>query len=295
MILITGATGNVGRQAALGLANSGKRVRALVRDPRKAGLLLHRRIETRHGDFDDVESLVGAFQGVDAALLLVPFGRHQERWTQNLVEAARAGGVPRVVFLSVLGAGHAEARIAAWAEACEKIVADGGFSTTHLRPAMYAQSLLIAAADAASGSLDVPLGRSPIAYVDADDVAEAVQTVLTTDGHDGAVYRLTGPEAVAPEDVAQRLSVVLGRRVQYHDLPPDQAAELFCDAGLARADAEAYVELLQEHFGSGCAAEVHPDLERLLGRPPEGLDTVLVRQRKVLQEHATRGLRRGTV
>ncbi|CCH31490.1 NAD(P)H-binding protein [Actinosynnema sp. NPDC047251] len=212
-VLVTGATGTVGRPLVHHLLAAGHRVRALTRDPARAALPAG--VEVVRGDTTDTGSLHAAFAGVTAAHL-INFG-HTYRPLANgpeIVAAAEAAGVRRVTLLG------------GWAEgSLEPAVRAGGLEWTHLRPGEFMANTL---ADwgpvlRAGDTISEPYADRPTTPVHEADIAAVAFTALTEDGHHGRTYALTGPEVVTPRTKLELLGRATGRDLTFDELTPDQA------------------------------------------------------------------------
>ncbi|WP_374473123.1 SDR family oxidoreductase [Phenylobacterium sp.] len=219
-ILVTGATGRVGRHVVQQLVSRGADVRVLVRDPTKAGF--GPSVQVAQGDLLDLESLRAAFAGVRTLFLLNAVAA--DEFTQALIvlNVAREAGVERVVYLSVI---HAEGWVNvphfAVKSGAERMIAGMGFSATILRPAYFIDNeLMIADAIFDYGVYPMPIGGKGVAMVDARDIAEvaALELIRRNDAPGKLpleVVNLVGPETLTGEAVAAIWSDVLGRPVAY--------------------------------------------------------------------------------
>lgn len=213
-VLVTGATGNVGRPIVAGLHEAGVPVRAAVQPGREAAGLPDG-VEVVPFDFRDPATWDAAFDGVERMFLLRPPDISDVR--RDLVPAVeRAGGrgLRHVVFLSLQGAERIKvvphAKVESW-------LRSSGLAWTFVRPSFFMQNLSTThRADVVAGRLSVPAGRGRTAFVDALDVAAvAVEALRNPQDHAGRAWTPTGPEALGYDEVASRLSVVLGRPVVY--------------------------------------------------------------------------------
>ncbi len=274
MILITAATGQVGAQAARGLARAGADVRALVRDPAVAGGLAGAEIVV--GSFDDDASLWRALQGVDALLLAGRDGPESVAQHERVLAHAEKAGVAHVVRLSAIGA-RAGSPIALMREheQVDARVRAGSAAWTLLRPHLYMQNLLRAtAAVRETGMLTAPLGDLRIPLVDTRDVGAAAAAVLLAPAtHSGRTYALTGPEAVGYAEVAAAIGHVAGRVVRYVPAAPDDLEADLRAAGVPGWRAFDLAHIAAAYGPGECA--VAPDLPHLLGRPAGSLAAFL--------------------
>jgi uncharacterized protein YbjT (DUF2867 family) len=273
MILIVGATGTVGSEVVRQLAARRVPVRALVRTPEKAAAVAGPSVAPVIGDLARPRTLDQALDGVTRALLLSPLDPEQARLQGNFVEAARRAGPVHVVKLSGLGtATDSEVRSGRLHAETERQLEDSGLPFTHLRPLYFMQNLLGLAGEVAeTGALRAPMGTARIAMVDARDVALAAAATLTSPGHAGRAYTLTGPAALSFADVAAALSAPTGRSVVYRDQPPADREARLAASGMSPW----LVELRMEFWrllSRGGAATVTDAVRVLTGGPPRSID-----------------------
>lgn len=219
-ILVTGATGRVGRQVVHQLANRGADVRALVRDPSKADFPAS--VNVVQGDMLDIESLRRAFVGVRTLFLLNAVAG--DEFTQALLalNVARESGVERVVYLSVM---HAERFVNvphfAVKSGAERMIEQMGFSATILRPAYFMDNEhMVKDAIVNHGVYPMPIGSKGVAMVDTRDIAEvAAIELIRRDAAPGKLpietINLVGPDTLTGPELASIWSETLGRPVAY--------------------------------------------------------------------------------
>jgi uncharacterized protein YbjT (DUF2867 family) len=268
-VLVTGATGSVGRHVVAALQRRGVAVRALVRDPARAAELLGPDVELARGDFADPPSLRAALAGVERAYLACGNHPAQAEWETAFVDAAAAAGVRRIVKLSALDAQIGSP--VAFADAhgrIERHLRASGVGHVLLKPAFNMANLL-AAADGIhqAGAVFLPAAGAKVAMVDPRDVAEVAAVALTTDGHEGRAYELTGPAAVSFDEVAAALSDVLGRPVGFVAVPDEAAVGQLVGAGAPEwfaTNVVAQFALLRR----GTQADVRDVVRVLTGREP---------------------------
>lgn len=270
MILITGASGTIGGHVLRLLAEAGRPVRAMTREP--ARLAAPAGVEVVAGDFTDETSLTTAFTGVTSAFLLSAPGPGVAGHDLAAVAAARATGVSRLVKLSAIGTGEDSAlRTAGWHLPGERALRDSGLAWTVLRPSTFASNTL-SWADAVRAGQPVPnpSGDGEQGVVDPRDVAAVAAAVLTADvnsgGHDGRTYTLTGPELISVPGQVAVLAELLGRPVPVANLTDAEYRELLTGYGLP----EEFVSgaLTGTAFvRAGGNAVVTGDVPAVLGRP----------------------------
>lgn len=270
MILVTGATGKVGSELVKQLSQTGARVRALVRDRERAESLARAsNVELAEGDFNDPNSLRDAMKGAERLFLLSAPSREMAEQETAAVEAAKASGVKQIVKLSVIGASaSAPFRLGRIHGEVEERIEASGITHTFLRPNGFMQNFLMAApAVAAQGALFGPDGTTRVSYIDVRDIAAVAAKTLTEDGHEGASYTLTGPEALSCRDVASRLSSTIGKEVNFVEVSLDAVREFMLGAGAGEWTADAVVEIYK-FYGEGEASEVTKAVEEVAGKRP---------------------------
>lgn len=272
-MLVTGATGNVGRAVVAALCRERIGVRAGVRDPAGATHALPGDVEVVHLDFDQPPTFRPALSGARGLLLVRPPAIARVGPTLHaLIDAAGDAGVNHAVFVSVAGAGtnrivphhrverHLRASTLAW---------------TIVRPGFFAQNLGDAYREDVRDDdrLFVPAADGAVAFVDVRDVGDLAATVFREPSrHAGAAYTVTGPRAVTFAQLAQVLTVALDRPIRYEPATTVGYVRHLRSRGLPAA--RIAVQLLL-HLGlrRGGAAVVDPTLPRLLGRPARTIET----------------------
>ncbi len=268
MILITGATGNNGQELVRQLTALGERVRAFVRTLATAQHLAGPNIELAAGDFDHPESLDTALHGVERMFLLTPVAEHGARWQRTAIEAAQRAGVKHLVKFSGMGAdARADAELLRLHGETDDMLRTSGVPFTIVRPNSFHQNML-ASADTikTQGVFYWPLKHAAQSTVDIRDIGAVAAAIFTSSGHEGKTYVLTGPEALTFHQVAEKLSLVLGRQIRYVDVPLSAAADEMRKSGMPEWNVRAVSDLLR-YFASGAAATVTDTIPRLLGRP----------------------------
>ncbi|WP_328874512.1 NAD(P)H-binding protein [Streptomyces sp. NBC_00287] len=267
MILLTGATGNVGGLVARRLRGTTP-LRLLTRRPDRAADLTGPQVEVASGDFDDPASLRRALTGVTSALLVTahPLTHAHD---EHFLAAARASGVRHVVKLSALAVTDPDATdlITSWQRENEQLLGDSGLLWTLLRPrAFMSNTLGWAISVRAEGVVRAAGGTAVNATVDPRDIADvAALTLLAPDAHAGRAYALTGPEALSAVDQTKILGELLERPLHFEELSEVEALRRLrarYPAPIAEALAES-----SARGRAGTKAEVDPTVARLLDRP----------------------------
>lgn len=219
-ILVTGATGQIGRQVVQQLVRRGADVRALVRDPAKAGF--PSAVTVVQGDLLDPDALRGAFDGVSTLFLLnavVP-----DEFTQALLalNLAREAGIERLVYLSVIHSDlYANVPHFAGKYGVERAIEQLGFGATILRPAYFMENdLTVKDVVLGYGVYPMPIGARGLAMIATDDIAEiaAIELVRREQAGDALPserFNLVGPDILSGTGVAAIWSEVLGRPIAY--------------------------------------------------------------------------------
>ena len=264
MILVLGATGTIGGEVARQLIAAGKRPRLLVRNPEKARAFTDTADVVR-GDLDDVASLRAAMHGVDK-VFMISTGTNAVALEANVVDAAVAEGVKHVVKLSVISAESPSITFARWHSAAEQKLKASGLAWTMLRPGNFMTNALgWAPTVKADGNIYQPTGTGTWAAIDPADIGAVAVRALTSAGHEGKEYTLTGPEAFDGAGYAAILTRVLGKTVTFVDVPPDAARQGMLGAGMPADYVEALLDLLAA-MKAGYTGTVTDTVQQLLGR-----------------------------
>ncbi|KWT62805.1 nucleoside-diphosphate sugar epimerase [Streptomyces albus subsp. albus] len=266
MIVVTGATGNIGRSLVDHLLAEGAAVRALTRDPERAGLPAE--AETVRADLTDPASLGPALNGADALFLNLAAGGGDA--ARAVVDAAVKAGVRRIVLNSSIAVseGPQDNFLARMHGAVEDAVRASGLEWTFVRGGAYAANALQWAEEIREGGVvRDPHPGAATSPVHEDDLAAVAGAALldTTGAHAGQAYVVTGPASLTREDQVAIIGRVVGRPTRVEMIPEEQAAEERATAGVPK-------ELLLQLFrlfatAVGTTAPVTDTVERVTGRP----------------------------
>jgi NAD(P)H dehydrogenase (quinone) len=283
-VIVTGAAGHIGRLVAEHLLERFEpgHVVLVTRRPDALPELRARGADVRYGDFDDPASLRDAFAGADRMLLISTdaIGR-RIRQHRAAIDAAVTAGVGHVVFTSIVNpvAGNATGATAWEPGYTEELLRRSGLSFTVLRFGSFAELQLPAAATAVqNGRLITNGGDGRIVPVSRRDCAEAAAITLTTEGHAGRTYEITGPEALSPRELAALYAEVSGQPVQLLLLNDTMLLSVLVGIGTPMPNAwriTAFGRAVREGYFN----VVDPAFEHLTGHPPLPLRDVLVAQR----------------
>jgi NAD(P)H dehydrogenase (quinone) len=269
MILLTGATGRVGYRVLEALADAGADTTAMVRVEAKAADLPGAPAHVV-ASFDDPPP-AEVLRGFDRVFLLSPSGEEQAVLETVFIDAlVAAGHRPHIVKIAADGFADPDCEVRfmrSHRDVASHLDATG-LPVTYLAPSLYMENLLAAAGTIREdGMITAPAGHGRVGFVAATDVAAVAAKILTSGGHDGATYVLTGPEALGYADVAARISAVFAREVDYKSQPAEQLRKLLLASGLSRWNADGTVELF-EWIRHGGAATVTDDVRKVTGVDP---------------------------
>ncbi|KQX69481.1 SDR family oxidoreductase [Streptomyces sp. Root1310] len=280
MIIVTGATGKLGRRTVDRLLERlpADRVGVSVRDPRKARDLAERGVRVRRGSFDDPASLLHAFEGAEQ-LLLVSLDRTGEECVTGhraAIDAAVKAGAGRILYTSQMGAAH-DSRFQACRDHArtEDLLRATGLPWTALRNGFYAASALqFLEVARRTGDIALP-ADGPVAWTGHDDLAEATAAILTDEGRfEGPTPPLTGPAALDFDAIAETAAKATGRPFTRTVLLDDA----FREQALAHGAPAPIADLMLSIFAAARNGEftaVDPTLAELIGREPATFRSVL--------------------
>lgn len=264
MIVVTGATGNIGRPLTRVLAEAGQQVTAVSRHP----AVVPDGVEHVVADLAEPAGLEPVLAGAKALFLLLSGDLHAAGANPaDVVGRAVAAGVGRIVLLSTLGVvtrPSGTTRVAM--RELEDVVRESGADWAVLRPGGFASNALWWAESVRTRRVvAAPFGDTGVPVLDPADIADVAAACLVDDRHTGGVYELTGPEVITPRGQAAAIGAALGSPVRFHELTRDEAK-----AGMARSMPAELADDTLDILGSPSPAEVlvRPDVERVLGRAP---------------------------
>jgi NAD(P)H dehydrogenase (quinone) len=284
-VIVTGASGHLGRLVAEDLVERipADDVVLVTRHPDALRDMAEAGVTVRYGDFDEPDSLPAAFAGGERMLLIstLAVGRRTAQH-RAAIEAAAAAGVSHLVYTSFPNPGptHPVGPVATEHGETEEILKQSGLDWTVLRNATYAELQVMPGALAvAGGKLYTNAGDGLLVPVSRDDCAAAAAAVLTSDGHSGMTYDITGPEALNQVQLANLLSEVSGRHVELIPI-----GDRMLSWGLTRNGAPKPVARAIVAFGKaireGYYDVVDPAVvSQLTGREPRSLRDVLIANR----------------
>jgi uncharacterized protein YbjT (DUF2867 family) len=275
MILVSGATGNVGGEIVRALAARGAHFRAMVRSDNDAKAFAgNPGIEPVVADFDDEASLARALTGVERAFLLTPSTAEAEDRQRGFVDVAAATGVRHIVKQSQLHANaESPVRFLRYHALVEDAIRASGMDWTFLRPNLFMQGLLMFAPPIATEHcFEVAAGNARVSAVDVRDIAAAATVALTEPGHVGKIYDLTGPSALTHAEMAAELARALGHPVEFVDLGERAMRDALRAHGMPDWMAEGLVEDYA-HYRRDEASGIADGVQAATGNAPGAFAT----------------------
>ncbi|KIC95467.1 SDR family oxidoreductase [Flavihumibacter solisilvae] len=283
MILVTGANGGLGAATinALIKKSSSLQIAGLVRDRSKAAELIEKGIDVRTGDYDDFDSLVAAFKGIEKLVLVSAPALSDLRLKResNAILAAKEAGVKHIIFTGIQNRKDRKyiiPFITDVSDEVEKLLIESGMNYTIVENSIYADSIpLFTGETFEDNNIIFTAGNGRFAFVTRSDLGEGIATLLLQDGHENKKYTLSNSESWSFTDISAIISNISGRSISYrniskeeyinhqvskHNLPPF-VAEFLANWGIAAQEGE--------------FAETDNMLEQLLGRKPTGLEEFL--------------------
>jgi uncharacterized protein YbjT (DUF2867 family) len=266
MLLVTGASGNVGREIVGQLASAGQPVKGLVHSQQSADSLPDG-VEPVIGDLGRPETFAAALSGVTAIHLLAGYDN-----LDALLAAAREAGVRRIVLQSSSSApsGDLDNAVARYHVLTERAIRASALEWTFLQPNTFMTNTLDWRDQLAAGdTVRAAFGDVAVSTIDPADIAAVSIQALTTEDHVGHSYRLSGPQALRPGERVEILGRVLQRPLRFEPLSDEQAR-----VEMTAAMPAEYVDAFFSFFVAGTIDEttVHPTVAELLGRPPRSFE-----------------------
>ena len=270
MILVTGASGLSGSAIIRDFARHHYPVRALVRSREKARALeTLPTVELVEGDMLRPETLADALSGVDRVLLISSADQHMVETQCTFIDAAKKANVRHIVKFSGLNSAldspflftrmHAE---------IERYLESSGLTWTHLRPGQFMQVYLREVPTiVAENAFFLPLEDAKLAPVDIEDIAKAAFVLLNTPGREGKIYEMTGPEALSMTEIAEQISLAIGKTVRYVNISQAERRRALLVAGVPPYLADV-LDVQASERRLGTEAIVHPETHAALGIRP---------------------------
>lgn len=270
MILVTGATGLSGSAVIREFVRQKYPVRALVRSRAKAHALEELpTVEVVEGDMLQPETLGQALDGIDRVLMISSADQQLLETQCAFIDASKKAGIRHIVKFSGLNSTldspflfsrmHAE---------IERYLEDSGIAWTHLRPGQFMQVYLREVPTIVTESaFFLPLENAKLAPVDIEDIAKAAFALLCTEGHEGKIYDMTGPQALTMTEVAEQISLATGKTIRYINITQAEKKRALLAAGVPAYFADA-LDAQGSERRKGAEATVHLETHQALGIRP---------------------------
>ncbi|WP_293946206.1 MULTISPECIES: SDR family oxidoreductase [unclassified Sphingobacterium] len=285
MILVTGATGNLGKATIDSLLNKGipaSNIAALVRDESKSNELKPKGIQVRYGDYQNFESLTAAFKDVDKLLLISSSSEIAHRFEQhkNVINAAKENGVGHIIYTSFemqdLRRSIMAGDVQYHAETSDYLK-QLAVPYTLMANTMYADIIpMLSGNNILDKGVSIPAGNGKVPFLPIKEMAEALAVVLTTDGHEDKEYVIAADTAFSFAEIAELISDILGKRVAYNQPQLDVYLARLVQNGFSEDDS-AYLARYSEAIARGEFDTNKSDVKQLLGRSPMSLKDFLIR------------------
>jgi uncharacterized protein YbjT (DUF2867 family) len=288
MILVTGASGTVGRPVLDAVIKTGKPVKAMYRsavDARSAPA----GVAIAIADFADKASLAKALQGIDAIYLVCSPIPQLVELEGNVIDACKQAGVGYVALNSALGAGDYPKSFPSWHRQVEDKLKASGLQYAIFRPNSFMQNIgtYYAPSIRAQGAFYAAMGDARLSLIDVRDIAELVAKALANPAaFAGKTIELNGPEAYSYTQIAAKISRVSARPVQFVNIPEEAQRKAMLDLGMPDWQVNALLELQQYYTVAGKGADITPPIKDFLGRAPITLDQYLNENKDIFRSQA---------
>ena len=286
MILITGASGSVGKVVLQEACRRESSVRAMYRSKEEAAKAPSG-CETVLADYSVKQSLRNALNGVTSVYVVCSPIPQLVELESNMLDACKEAGVKHVVLNSALGAGDYAKSFPCWHRKVEDKLKATGMSYTIMRPNGFLQNIVAynASSIRAQGAFYVAMGDAKVSYLDVGDIAVVAVRALAGGAHAGKTYELNGPEAISNQELAKRISKAAGRTVNYVDIPESAQREAMLGLGMPEWQVTALLEL-QQYYKQGGGAKTDGLLKTLIERAPVTLDQYLTVNAREFRDQA---------
>lgn len=271
MIAVTGATGHLGRLVVSTLLSKSvdpETIVAAVRRPAAAADFAEQGVKVREANYNDPATLLAALEDVDRLLLISSneVGRRVDQH-RNVIGAAASAGVDLIAYTSAPKAHTTPMKLAADHKATEEMIRASGLSFVLLRNSWYTENYTDQLPQyLKNGIILGAAGDGRISAAPRSDYAAAAVAVLTTEGHEGAIYELGGDDAFTMNDLAEEITRQSDVQIAYRNLPPEEYAEALASFGMSEAAAAIYADA-DAAVSNGALYVDSRDLSRLIGRP----------------------------
>jgi len=286
MILITGASGSVGKAVLQEAIRKEPKVRAMYRSKGEAAKAPSG-CEAVLADYSDKQSLRKALDGVTSVFVVCSPIPQLVELECNMLDACEETRVKHVVLNSALGAGDCGKSFPSWHRKVEGNLKATALNYTILRPNGFLQNIVTYNAPSirTQGAFYAAMGDAKVSYLDVGDIAVVAVKALAGGVHAGKTYELNGPEAISNQELAKRISKAAGRTVNYVDIPESAQREAMLGLGMPEWQVTALLEL-QQYYKQGGGAKTDGLLKTLIEREPVTLDQYLTANAREFRDQA---------
>ena len=267
---VTAANGTTTSKVVHLLAQKGVEVKAAVHSPQKAESLKQPHVEVVAFDYTGPDTFKTVLEGVDKIFMFTPFVPNAVELTKQFIDQAKAVGIQHIVKLSSMDADK-EPMIEAKKQdyEVENYLKNSGITYTFLRCNHFMDNYIkrYAYTIKTQGKFYIPNGDAKVSFIATSDIAAVAVAVLTESGHENKTYTLTGKEALSNYQVAQIMSEVLGKPVEYVDIPEEEARKSLLRSGAPEGGIDLMMEVLTL-IKEGPFARTTDDVEEILHREP---------------------------
>ncbi|RYF19526.1 MAG: SDR family oxidoreductase [Flavobacteriales bacterium] len=281
MILVTGATGNLGKSVIENLLNQvpASKIVALIRNANKAKYFEDKGVKVRIGDYTDKTSLITAMQGVTKLFMISIESENSFFDHKNVIDIAKDAGVKQIYYTGgALNKNVNQSILGPLVDSyitTEKYIIKSGLTYTIFQNGLYAETIpFFIGYDAVNAGISFPAGEGKATFAKRTEMAEAFANVLASEGHDNKIYLITGFSIYSFKDIAQMLSELSGKPVSYVSPDPNEYEAKLREYGVTENDI--YFSSLLAAITKNQEYDINgSDLEQLLGRKPTDLKTYL--------------------
>jgi uncharacterized protein YbjT (DUF2867 family) len=279
-ILVTGATGNLGRNVVEAVRRKGFRVKAASRHPENAPSAEN--VEAVRMDYNNPSTLDAALSDVKGVFLVAPPMDPEAPAKLNpVIEKAKATGAEHIVFNSALGVDQSER---APLRIVELALIGSGVNYTILRPNFFMENFsggFVSPTIKVQGGIFLAAGDGKTSFISTKDIAEVAATAFAEQLH-GKEYNLTGPDALDHAEVARIISKAIGKKIAYHSLPEEAMLQGARDMGMPEGAVQ-YLRVLYAAVRAGYAAAVTDDVKLVTARGPTSFEAFVKMNRQCWQ------------
>jgi len=276
MILVIGGTGTIGSEVVKKIAGAGLKARVLVRNAVKAETVQKLGLETALGDVSKIETIEAALRGVDSLFLLTRAHLQMAKIESAIMDAAKKAGVKRIVLFSGMGVSLQSPQTITREHALsQEHLKKLGVPFTVLQPAGFMQNFLFMASTIKQGAIYGNYKNGRMGFVDARDIAAVALAALTGEGHNGKTYVITGGESMSYFEAAEAVSRVIGKTVNYVDVPAEVVIKAMTDMGMPEWLSKDLAKFAGE-VAAGELDHITDVVEKVTGRKPITLEQFFI-------------------